>query len=56
MTAFVNNTTYFPPTADHHRNDDGPAGAPGAAFGSARDKVRAVVQSILVSPEYAIQR
>ena len=40
ITGFLNNTTYFPPTSAT----------------SGRDKVRAVVQLILASPEYAVQR
>ena len=40
ITGFINNTTYFPTTSAT----------------SGRDKVRAVVQLILASPEYAVQR
>ena len=56
ITALVNNATYFPPTQTATGTTTTPPAAPTLPTTSARDKVRAVVQQILVSPEYAIQR
>ena len=56
ITAFLNSATYFPPTQTATGTTTVPPAAPTLPTTSARDKVRAVVQQILVSPEYAIQR
>ena len=56
IIAFVNNTTYFPPTQTATGTTTAPPAAPALPTTSGRDKVRAVVHAILVSPEYAIQR
>ena len=56
ITALVNNATYFPPTQTATGTTATPPAAPTLPTTSARDKVRAVIQQILVSPEYAIQR
>ncbi len=56
ITAFVNNTTSFPPTQTATGTTTIPPAAPTLPTTSARDRVRAIVQQILVSPEYAVQR
>ncbi len=56
ITAFLNNTANFPPTQTATGTTTVPPAAPTLPTTSARDKVRAVVQNILISPEYAIQR
>ncbi len=56
ITAFLNNTTNFPPTQTATGTTTVPPATPTYPTTSARDKVRAVVQNILISPEYAIQR
>ncbi len=56
IIAFVNNATYFPATQTATGTTSSPPTAPSLPTTSARDRVRAVVHAILVSPEYAIQR
>ncbi len=56
MVAFINTTANFPPTQTATGTTTTPPAAPSLPTTSARDKVRAVVHAILVSPEYAIQR
>ena len=56
ITGFINNTTYFPPTQTATGTTTVPPVAPTLPTTSARDQVRAVVQQILISPEYAVQR
>jgi uncharacterized protein (DUF1800 family) len=56
LAGFINNTTFFPPTQTATGTVTNPPAAPTLPTTSARDKVRAVVQQILVSPDYAIQR
>jgi hypothetical protein len=56
LTNFINNTIYFPPTQTATGTTTNPPAAPTLPTTSARDKARAVVQEILVSPDYAIQR
>ncbi len=56
ILAFVNNTTYFPPTQTATGTTTTPPPAPALPTTSARDRVRAIVQTILSSPEYAVQQ
>ncbi len=56
ITTLINNATSFPPTQTATGTTAAPPAAPTLPTTSARDKVRAVVQQILVSPEYAVQR
>ncbi len=56
ILGFVNNTTYFPPTQTATGTTTAPPAAPSLPTTSARDRVRAVVQLILASPEYAVQQ
>ena len=56
IVTFINNATYFPPTQSATGTTTTPPAPPSLPTTSARDKVRAVVHAILVSPEYAIQR
>ena len=56
ILAFVNNTTYFPADADRDGHDHHSPPAPSLPTTSARDRVRAIVQLILASPEYAVQQ
>ena len=56
MTALINNPAYFPPTVTVTGTTTAPPAAPTLPTTSGRDKVRAVVQQILVSSEYAVQR
>ncbi len=56
IASFINNTTSFPATQTVTGTTTAPPAAPILPTTSARDKVRAVVQQILVSPEYAVQR
>ncbi len=55
IKTFVNNTTTFPNTQTTSGTTANPPVAP-AVPTYARDVVRAVVQQILISPEYAVQR
>ena len=56
IVAFLNNTTYFPPTQTATGTTTAPPAAPTLPTTSGRDKVRAAVQLILESPEYAVQK
>ena len=56
LTNFISNSTYFPPTQTATGTTTNPPAAPSLPTTSGRDRVRAVVQQILVSPDYAIQR
>lgn len=56
ITTLINNTTYFPPTVTVVGTTTAPPAAPTLPTTSARDKARAVVQQILASAEYAVQR
>ena len=56
ILTFVNNTTYFPPTQTATGTTTAPPAAPSLPTTSARDRVRAIVQMILASPEYAVQK
>ena len=56
ILAFVNNTTNFPPTTTATGTTAAPPAAPALPTTSARDRVRAIVQLILSTPEYAVQR
>ncbi|MBE7157379.1 MAG: hypothetical protein INR62_02890 [Rhodospirillales bacterium] len=55
VAAFINNATYFPPSTVNGTTTSPPA-ALTLPTTSARDKVRAAVQLILESPEYAVQK
>ncbi len=56
ITSFVNNTTNFPLTQTATGTTTAPPAAPTLPTTSGRDRVRAIVQQILISPEYAVQR
>ena len=52
----LNNTTDFPPTSVVTGTISSPPAAPTFPSTSIRDRVRAAVQLILASPEYAVQQ
>jgi uncharacterized protein (DUF1800 family) len=56
IVTLLNDTTSFPPTASVRGTTTAPPTAPTFPSTGIRDKVRAAVQLILASPEYAIQR
>ncbi len=56
ILTFVNSTTNFPPTQTATGTTTVPPAAPSLPTTSARDRVRAIVQLILSSPEYAVQQ
>ena len=56
IISYISNTTNFPPTVTMTGTTSNPPAAPTLPTTSARDRVRAVVEQILDSPEYAIQR
>ena len=56
LASYINNPASFPPTVTVTGTTTSPPAAPTLPTTSARDRVRAVVEQILDSPEYAIQR
>ena len=56
IVTFLNNATYFPTTQTATGTTTAPPAAPSLPTTSGRDKVRAAVQLILASPEYAVQK
>ncbi len=56
ILSYVNNTTYFPQVVVTNGTTTSPPVAPSLPTTSARDRVRAIVQLILTSPEYAVQQ
>lgn len=56
LVTLLNDTTAFPPTVVVKGTTTAPPAAPTFPTTSIRDKVRAAVQLILSSPEYAVQR
>jgi uncharacterized protein (DUF1800 family) len=56
IESLLNNTTAFPPTSTATGTVASPPAAPTFPTTSIRDRVRAAVQLILASPEYAVQK